>query len=253
MQKKKPYGVSLKEKLSASARDRLYNFLLADGAVRGVIIHGTQMVNEMRTNHELGVLETLVLGRAYLGAGLMSADLKSDDRISLKFDCSGPIKGLVVEANAFGEVRGFLKQVPIPVDKPLESFDLTSFFGAGFVSEKINHRNTLLISAIGSPLIMWMFIHTSGILMIFSLVLMGMVLLASGPIILAIVQETNTQRPAFTNSIFMTISFGVTSLMVILVGVLGDIYGLEITYKICMALATLAIPFVFFLPKKKDK
>jgi molecular chaperone Hsp33 len=134
MQKKKPYGGTLKEKLIASARDRVYKFLLADGAVRGVILHGTRMVNEMRANHELGVLETLVLGRAYLGAGLMSADLKSDDRISIQFDCSGPIKGLVVEANAFGEVRGFLKQVPIPLEKPVESFDLSTFFGAGFLS-----------------------------------------------------------------------------------------------------------------------
>lgn len=133
MQKKKPYGENLKEQLRASARDRLYNFILADGAIRGVILNGTRMVNEMRANHELGILETLILGRAYLGAALMSADLKSDDRISLKFDCSGPIKGLVVEANAFGEVRGFLKRVPIPIDKPMDSFDLSPFFGAGFL------------------------------------------------------------------------------------------------------------------------
>ncbi|NNL77215.1 MAG: Hsp33 family molecular chaperone HslO, partial [Desulfobacterales bacterium] len=77
--------------------------------------------------------ETLVLGRAYLGAALMSADLKSNDRISLRFDCTGPIKGLITEANAFGEVRGYLKQVPIPIDKPMESFDLAPFFGAGFL------------------------------------------------------------------------------------------------------------------------
>lgn len=134
MQKKKPYGETLKEKLIASAKDRLYNFLLADGAIRGVIMQGTRMINEMRANHELGILETLVLGRAYLGAGLMSADLKSDDRISIQIDCSGPVKGLVVEANAFGEVRGFLKRVPIPLDKPMQSFDLSSFFGAGFIS-----------------------------------------------------------------------------------------------------------------------
>ena len=134
MQKKKPYGETLKEKLIASAKDRLHKFLLADGAIRGVIMNGTRMVNEMRANHELGILETLVLGRAYLGVGLMAADLKSNDRLSLKFDCSGPIKGLVVEANAFGEVRGFLKQVPIPLDKPMESFDLSPFFGAGFLS-----------------------------------------------------------------------------------------------------------------------
>jgi molecular chaperone Hsp33 len=134
MIKKKPYGDTLKEQLKAGARDRFQTFLLADGAVRGVIMNGTRMVNEMRANHELGILETLVLGRAYLGAGLMSASLKSNDRVAIKFDCSGPIKGLVVEANAFGEVRGYLKNVPIPIEKPMESFDLSPFFGAGFLS-----------------------------------------------------------------------------------------------------------------------
>ena len=127
-------GESLKERLLASAKDRIFNFLLADGVVRGAILHGTRMVNEMRANHQLGILETLVLGRAYLGAGLMSANLKGSDAVSLKIECTGPIKGLTVEANAFGEVRGFLKNVPIPLDKPMENFDLSPFFGAGFLS-----------------------------------------------------------------------------------------------------------------------
>ena len=134
MEKKKIFGDSLKEQLLASARDRFHNFLMADGAIRGVIMNGTRMVNEMRANHELGILETLVLGRAYLGAGLMSADLKGNDRVSIKIDCSGPIKGLVVEANAFGEVRGYLKNVPIPLEKPMTDFNLSPFFGAGFLS-----------------------------------------------------------------------------------------------------------------------
>ena len=125
---------SLKDRLRASARDHIYNFLLADGVVRGAILHGTRMVKEMRANHELGILETLVLGRAYLGAGLMTANLKGSDIISLKIECTGPIQGLTVEANAFGEVRGFLKNVPIPIDKPMEDFDLSPFFGAGFLS-----------------------------------------------------------------------------------------------------------------------
>ena len=134
MKKKTLNGETLKERLLASARDRIYNFLLADGAVRGAILHGTRMVNEMRANHELGILETLVLGRAYLGAGLMTANLKGTDAISLKIDCSGPIRGLTVEANALGEVRGFLKNVPIPIDKPMVDFNLSPFFGAGFLS-----------------------------------------------------------------------------------------------------------------------
>ncbi len=134
MKKKRLYGGSLKEQLIASLRDRLYYFSMSDGMIRGVIANGTRMVHEMRWNHGLGILETLVLGQAYLGAALMSASLKGHDRLALQIDCSGPIKGLSVEANAFGEVRGYLKQVPIDVESPLESFDLSPFFGAGYLS-----------------------------------------------------------------------------------------------------------------------
>jgi molecular chaperone Hsp33 len=134
MKKKKLYGDTLKEQLKASRRDRLFNFLLADGDIRGCVVNTTRMVNEMRWNHELGILETLVLGHAYIGAALMSATLKGNDRMALQIECSGPIKGLSVETNAFSEVRGYLKQVPIPIDKPLESSNLSPFFGAGFLS-----------------------------------------------------------------------------------------------------------------------
>jgi molecular chaperone Hsp33 len=134
MKKKKIFGATLKEQLRASTRDRLYHFIMARDTIRGVALHATRMVSEMRWNHDLGVLESLVLGHAYMAAALMSADLKGNDRIRLGVECSGPIKGLSVEANAFGEVRGYLERVPIPIAKPLESFDLSPFFGAGFIS-----------------------------------------------------------------------------------------------------------------------
>ena len=114
--------------------DGLHTFLLADDTIRGVVLDGSRMIRRMRRRHELGILETLALGHAYLGACLMSASLKGDDRLRLQVDCSGPIKGLVVDANAGGEVRGYLKHVPIPVEKPLEDFNLAPFFGAGFLS-----------------------------------------------------------------------------------------------------------------------
>ncbi len=133
MIKKKIYGQTLKEQLKAAAKDRLLGFILAGGAFRGAILHATRMVNEMRSNHGLGILETLALGHAYIAAGLMSVNLKGNDRLSFQIDCTGPIKGLVAETNAFGEVRGYLKNVPIPIDKPLESFNLSPFFGAGLL------------------------------------------------------------------------------------------------------------------------
>ncbi len=114
--------------------DGLHRFLMAGDTIFGAVLNGSRMINQMRRNHELGILETLALGHAYLGACLMSAGLKGKDHLGLQVDCSGPIRGLAVEANATGDVRGFLKNVPIPVDKPLEDFNLAPFFGAGFLS-----------------------------------------------------------------------------------------------------------------------
>ena len=133
MIKVEPYGDDLKAQLKAASNDRLQRFIISSGAVRGAVICGTRMVNEMRANHGLGILETLVLGHAYLAAGLMTTNLKGNDRIRIGVDCTGPIKGLTVEANAFGEVRGYLKAVPIPLENPMEDFNLSPFFGAGML------------------------------------------------------------------------------------------------------------------------
>jgi molecular chaperone Hsp33 len=134
LKKKAIAGDTVKDQLRARARDRVHTFLLAEGTIRGVFINGTRMVNEMRANFEYGILETYVAGQAYLAGGLMSANLKGNDRLVMTIDCSGPIKGLCVEVNAFGEIRGYLKRVPIPVEKPMEDFDLSPFFGSGFLT-----------------------------------------------------------------------------------------------------------------------
>lgn len=121
-------------------------------------------------------------------------------------------------------------------------------FAAGYISDKISHKNTLLISAAASPFVMWAFICSSGITMIALLILMGILLFAPGPVMLALVQELNTDRPAFLNSIYMTLNFGISSLMVLFIGISGDYVGLEFTYKICMGLAFLSVPFILILP-----
>lgn len=123
----------LKTRLRAAARDCLVRFVLAGGQARGGVVNATFLTQEMRRQHHLGILETLVLGRAYIGALLMAGSMKGEERVALQVDCSGPIKGLVVEANARLEVRGYLKNVPIPIAKPLEDFNLAPFFGAGLL------------------------------------------------------------------------------------------------------------------------
>ncbi|MDO9041672.1 MAG: Hsp33 family molecular chaperone HslO [Desulfocapsaceae bacterium] len=116
----------------------ILTFLLAEKSVRGVILDGTTLVQEMRTRHGLGPLETLVLGQALQVTALMASSLKGHDEIGLRIDCAGPIKGIVAEATATGEVRGYLKQVPIPQTDPLQPFDerddLNPFWEDGFLT-----------------------------------------------------------------------------------------------------------------------
>lgn len=114
--------------------DRREVFLLNNGSVRAVAIQATHMINQMRANFNLGVLETLALGHGYLAGALLASTVKGNDRVQLSIECGGPIKGIYVEAWAVGAVRGYLKQVPIPVETPLESFDLSPFFGPGFLT-----------------------------------------------------------------------------------------------------------------------
>ena len=126
-------------------------------------------------------------------------------------------------------------------------------FLAGSISDKIGRKYTLLITAIANPILMWLFIILNDTFMIPLLILIGFFLFASGPVLLALVQDTDSEHPAFINSIYMTINFIISSLMVFLVGFLGDKIGLISTYKICAILSVGSIPFILLLPKKDIK
>lgn len=109
-------------------------FLLHDGEARLTVINATHLVNQMRANHRLGLLETYVLGQAYIAGLLLSSTVKGNDRVQLMIECGGPIKGISVEAWAAGAVRGYLLENPIKLSKPLESLDTSPLFGPGFIT-----------------------------------------------------------------------------------------------------------------------
>lgn len=134
MIKKMPAGDSLRRRLEESARDRVHQFLLDYGTVRGALVHGTRMVREMRINHELEALDSLVLGQAYIAAAALSVNLKGFDRLKLQVHCSGPVRGLSVEANAFGEVRGYLLAGPLGFPGSVDPADLSVLYGEGILS-----------------------------------------------------------------------------------------------------------------------
>jgi molecular chaperone Hsp33 len=134
MIKKKIEDQELLKHLDGLPEDGRQVALLADGQIRLTGLGGTTMVNQMRANFNLGLLETYVLGQAYVAAGLMASSVKGNDRIQLNIECGGPIGGIYVESWACGAVRGFIKNNPIPLDKPLEGKDISLLYGPGFIS-----------------------------------------------------------------------------------------------------------------------
>ncbi len=121
-------------KLASVEQDSMTIFTIAEGRFRGAFVTGTKLVNQMRANHNLGILETMVLGQAELCAALLIPMMKGREHITFRYDTNGPAAGFSVEADSSGYVRGHLLQNQIPIEKPLESWDLSPFFGEGTVT-----------------------------------------------------------------------------------------------------------------------
>lgn len=120
---------------------------------------------------------------------------------------------------------------------------------AGTISDRLGRRKTLLITWIILPVILWGFISLQGILTFPLLIILGFFLFATDPILLAVANEIKSDRPAFINGIYMALNFVMSAFAILVVGIIGDNFGLGVTYNIASFAALLVIPFVFLLPK----
>lgn len=118
---------------------------------------------------------------------------------------------------------------------------------SGTISDRIGQRNTLLIITLSTPVLMLLFVNLGSAWSVPVLILLGLSIFGSTPVILAMIQHRAKDRPAFFNSIYMLISFFVSASLVIGIGAVADRLGLSATYNICGWLAFGAVPFVLAL------
>ncbi|MCK5807537.1 MFS transporter [bacterium] len=125
----------------------------------------------------------------------------------------------------------------------------TGSFIAGTLSDKIGRKKMILISAAFTPLAMLLFIIVGKTYQIPLLFLIGFLLVAPTPVMLAFVHDIPTKRPAFVNSIFMVINFALGAFGSIFIGIFGDMVGMETTWIIAMGVGFLAIPITMMMKK----
>jgi len=116
-------------------KDYLVRVIGIKANVLGFACVTTGLVNEACHLHGASPTACAALGRAITGGALMTALLKDNQRVALKFEADGPLKKIIVEADSTGAVRGF---VGVPeADVPLKDgkLDVSGLLGRdGFLT-----------------------------------------------------------------------------------------------------------------------
>jgi len=136
----------------------------------------------------------------------------------------------------------------------LSVYELAGAAGAflsGSLSDRTGRRKVLLATVVVAPLAMLAMLHTEGVLLFLSLVVLGFSLLAANPVIMAVTIENAGDDPAAANGMYMAIAFAVRASVVLLVGWLSDVLGMRAAFHVCAVVGVLGLPFVFLIPDRK--
>ncbi|MBK7216778.1 MAG: Hsp33 family molecular chaperone HslO [Candidatus Promineofilum sp.] len=110
-------------------KDYMYLALATDDGVRGYAAATTHLVEEARQRHGASPTAAVALGRALTAAALMSGLLKVGQRVAIKWEGTGPLRKIVVEADAKGRVRGYVAEPEVELPLVDGDFDVPGAIG----------------------------------------------------------------------------------------------------------------------------
>jgi molecular chaperone Hsp33 len=114
--------------------DHLIQATAADSTIRLIAALTTNLVAEACDRHKTAPTASAALGRTLTGALLLGSAYKDLEYITLRFDCDGPVGGIVAEASARGAVRGYVRNPAAHLPpNAIGKLDVKGIVGAGML------------------------------------------------------------------------------------------------------------------------
>jgi molecular chaperone Hsp33 len=118
--------------------DYLVKALAYDGQIRAYAARTTEAVGEAQRRHYTWPTASAALGRSMTASVMLGAMMKGEEKLTIKINGNGPLGTILVDANAKGEVRGY-------VSNPQTHFDLNEK-GKLDVRRAVGTEGTLSVS-----------------------------------------------------------------------------------------------------------
>jgi FSR family fosmidomycin resistance protein-like MFS transporter len=132
----------------------------------------------------------------------------------------------------------------------LEAGGVVGALLGGTMSDRLGRRLVLFISMLTTPFLMFAFLTSDSWLKFPLLLVMGFTALSVTPVLMALMQESFPENRALANGVYMSFSFILGSAVVVVLGAMGDLFGLRLAFAASAVITLLGLPLILVLPKK---
>ena len=117
-------------------KDQMVRAFAADGMIRAFAASTGNLVEEARAIHNTAPVVTAALGRMLTAGVMMGAMMKNpEDRLTIKIDGAGPMRGVLVTADCSGHVKGYpYENMVILPPNAKGKLDVSGAIGAGILT-----------------------------------------------------------------------------------------------------------------------